>query len=531
MVGLLLSAGLLAQDLEPSAWELYEKGREAEKAGHMSEAYLMYAEASAKDPHNKTYWQRTQAVQSRAAFEAKPQPNISAIADLDKELAEPVDFHVEQPTPEDLAAANEPLPPSQLDAEQGTRDLDFTGDYKKLFQDVAHAYGLDCVYDSDYQPGTAFRFELKRVNYRDALHGLEAATGSFVVPVTSKIFLVAKDTTQKRTEIEPTVTISIRLPETFAQKDFQDVYRDVQQTLAIEKLGFDPSTYTVVMRDRISKVVYARALFEQLMKPKAQVGIELRFLEVSRNDALTYGVNFPSSFSFSALTSALGNVLTLQSGFTGFLTFGGGATLIGLSVLGPSVVAQLSNSTSKILLDSQLRSLSGQKATLKIGERYPIETSGYGTAAAATNNTPGLTPAPSFQYQDLGLTLTATPLVHDAEEVSLDVEAQYQVLTGASVNGLPVISNRQLKNVTRLKFGEWAVLAGLLDTDEARTLSGIAGLSRIPFLGPLTSTHTKTGDRDEVIVLLRPTLLTLPPSESILRSFFTGSETRPLIPL
>jgi len=528
LVGLLLAVRLLAQDSEPSAWELYEQGRAAEKAGHMAEAYLMYAEAAAKDPRNKTYWERTQAVQSRAAMEARPQP--PAVADLDKELAEPADFHFDQPTAEDLAAANELLPPTQLDAGQGLHDLDFTGDYKKLFQEVAQVFGLEVTFDSDYQAGTPFRFRLRDVDYRDALHGLEAATGSFIVPLTPKMFLVAKDTAQKRTEIEPTATMVVRLPEAFSQQDFSEIVRDVQQTMAIEKIGLDATTGTVVMRDRVSKVVYARALFEQLMQPRAQVGIDLRFLEVTRNDAITYGINFPSLFSLNALTTALHNTVSLQSGISGLLTFGGGKTLIGIGIAAPALVAQLTKSSSKQLLAAELRSMSGQKATLHIGERYPIITGGYGTATVATGQA-GITPAPSFTFQDLGLTLTATPQVHDSESVSLDVETQFQVLTGASVNGLPVIANRSIKNVTQLKFGEWAIIAGLLTTDEARTLSGLAGLNRIPFLGPLTSTREHNTDSDEVIMLMRPVLLSRPPGETVLHSFRIGTENRPLTPL
>jgi general secretion pathway protein D len=531
LVGAVLAVRLLAQDpQELSAWELYGKGRDAEKAGHMAEAYLMYAEAAAKDPRNKTYWERTQAVQSRAAMEARPQPKIPSPADLDKELNEPPDFHFDKPTPEDLAAANEPLPPIQLDAEQGIHDLDFNGDYKKLFQSVAHAYGLDCVYDSDYQPGTAFRFHLTHVDYRDALHGLEAATGSFIVPITSKIFLVAKDTAQKRTEIEPTVTMAVHFRDIYSPQELEQVVRAVQQTMAIEKLGVDPAAYTIVMRDRISKVVYARALFEQLMHPRAQVEIDLRFLEVSRDDSITYGLNFPSILSLNALTSFLNNTVSLQSGLQGVLTFGGGKTLIGLAIAAPSLVAQLSKSTANLLLASQLRANSGQKATLHIGEKYPIITGGYGTSTT-TPTIGALSVAPSFTFQDLGLTMTVTPLVHSREDVSLEVEAQYQVLTGASVNGLPVISNRAVKNITRLQFGDWNIIAGLLSTSEARTLSGIAGLNRIPFLGPLTNTHTRDNQRDQVIILLRPVLLSPPPGEINPRSFYTGSENRPLTPL
>jgi general secretion pathway protein D len=535
-VAMLLAVRLLAQDpQEPSAWELYERGRDAEKAGHMAQAYLYYAEASAKDPRNKTYWNRTQAVQSRAALESKLQPTIPAPADLDKEIANPPDdFHFDPPSAEDLAAANQPLPPTELDAEKGIHDLDFTGDYKKLFQSVAKVYGLDCIFDTDYQPGTSFRFKLQGVDYRDAIHGLEATTGSFVVPITSKIFLVAKDTTQKRTEIEPTVTMSVHFPDIFTQQEFEQVVRAVQQTMAIEKFGMDAATFTVTMRDRISKVVYARALMQELMHQRAQVQIDLRFIEVSRNDSITYGLNFPSIFSLQFLTNFMNNTVTLQSGIQGLLTFGGGYTWMGLGIAGVSLVGQLSDDSSKLLLASSMRGSSGQKSTMHIGEKYPIMTGGFGTSTTGSSaNGIGstLTVAPQFTFQDLGLTLTVTPIVHDPESVSLDVEAQYQVLTGASINGLPVISNRSVKNITRLQFGEWSIIAGLLTTDEARTLSGLAGINRIPFLGPLTNTHTKSDQRDQVIILLRPTLLALPPGEDRVRSFYTGTENRPLTPL
>ena len=53
LVSLLVCVCLLADD--PAAWELYENGRAAEKAGHMAQAYLLYAEAAAMEPRNKTY--------------------------------------------------------------------------------------------------------------------------------------------------------------------------------------------------------------------------------------------------------------------------------------------------------------------------------------------------------------------------------------------------------------------------------------------------------------------------------------------
>ena len=129
---------------------------------------------------------------------------------------------------------------------------------------MAKTFGLDCVFDDDFPAGSSFRFEMSNSDYRDALHGLEAATGSFVVPLTKRVFLVVKDTPQKRTEREPTAAIELHLPETTNPQDFNSIVTAVQQAFAIEKVAFDTQNNSVILRDRISKVIPARLMFEDL---------------------------------------------------------------------------------------------------------------------------------------------------------------------------------------------------------------------------------------------------------------------------
>ena len=163
---------------------------------------------------------------------------------------------------------------------------------------------------------------------------------------------------------------------------------------------------------------------------------------------------------------------------------------------------------------------------MHVGERYPIITSSYSTGTAVSAG--GYTFPPAFNFEDLGFEVTLTPMVHDRDEVSLSLDAQFKVLTGQSVNGLPVISNRAIKEDLRLKFGEYAVVSGLMNRQEGHTIAGLAGLARIPGLGPLTSTHEHDSSTDEVIVLIKPTLLTLPPGDEGSRAYRTGSDLRPL---
>jgi len=134
---LALAGLLVAQDDGPSAWELYEEGRAAEKAGNVAEAYLLYMEAAAMDPRNKTYWFRGQAVQSKALMQAKVKPNPSDVsAALPPDDTPPP--QVDQATLRDEMDVRKLLPPPDLTVTDAqTRDFDLDGDSQKLWEQMA----------------------------------------------------------------------------------------------------------------------------------------------------------------------------------------------------------------------------------------------------------------------------------------------------------------------------------------------------------------------------------------------------------
>src|ERR1035438_10240744 len=126
--------------------------------------------------------------------------------------------------------------PTELAATAGRKSFDLLGNRQELFEKMAKEWGLDCVFDSDFDKKIPIRFRMDDVDYRDALHGLEAATGSFIVPLSDKLFMVVQDTVQKRTAVEPTATVMVRVSEAVVQLDFQDILRAVQQSMGIEKV-------------------------------------------------------------------------------------------------------------------------------------------------------------------------------------------------------------------------------------------------------------------------------------------------------
>jgi len=542
LFGLAAAAVLLAE--EPSASDLYRKGRKAERAGEIVQAYLLYSEAAAKDPSHQEYGVRAQALQIRAALKAHAMPSRDASG---KTVLEPPEV-LESPgfstaiAEQELAELRRIKPPPELKASPDVKTLDLKGDAKALFSQAASAFGLGVAFDPEYESGPPRHLHLDDVTYRDALHAVEAATGSFVFPIGQHLVMVAKDTQPKRVALEPTIAVTVPIPDTLTPQDAQEVGRAVQQTLDIAHLSIDTTRRMVLIRDRISRVRPAQELFEQLSHSRAQILIEMQFLEVDRSSLLSYGLLLPSNFPITFLgTAGLAALDPTNLQLAGLAAVLGNAIplsavahlnpiMFGLGIANSQIFATMTKSSAKTLLDASVRSLDGEAADFHVGSKYPILTGQLQTGTATTSAT-AYQSIPSFTFEDLGLVMKVTPHIHGTEEVSLDVSAEFKTLTGDSANGIPVIGTRKLESKVRLRDGEWAIVAGLMSDSDARSITGIPVLSRLPLIGNAMRDNERNRIKTDVILLLRPVLLDAPPDPSLARRLWLGSETRNEIPL
>ena len=128
-----------------------------------------------------------------------------------------------------------------------------------------------------------------------------------------------------------------------------------------------------------------------------------------------------------------------------------------------------------------------------------------------------LTSYPASEYVDLGLKVHATPRVHPPDEVSLNMQFDISALTGQNVNGIPILSNRTIQQVVRLRANETSILSGLIESSELRSITGWPGLT---FLGPVTSDRSKQQSDTELVIAITPRQLRLTPREG--RTFYAG---------
>ena len=511
------------------AQRLYKAGEKAEKAGDKFHAFLLYAQAAALEPAKPEFAMRTSAMQADAAMSARTtveRSSLSAAARFGELDTEPL-------TDEEQREARTARVPPRLKTQEGLKSFDFAGDPKSVIEKVMAEYGLMVVFEQNYEMPKAFRFRVEDLRFEDALRTLEAMSNSFLVPVNERLALVARDTAQKRTEMSPAMAIAIPIPERISVQDATEMMTAVVQTLEIRKFSLDPVKRVVYLRDQVSKIEAARVMLANLSRLRAQVEVDVEFLEVNKSSSLGYGLQLPTASSLINFSSILGNspsAAASASGLTSFLTFGGGASFFGIGIASSAVIATFSKSDSNVILKSQIVAVDGQEATLHVGEKYPIVTATYsgstGTIGAGTGS--GLIAPPAINFEDLGLVLKLTPSVHGEGEVTLDIESEFKVLGATDANGNPSISSRKYTGKVRLKMDESAIVAGLLNTVDGDTRTGIPGLGNIPWVGRLLRSNSINHSTDEVLLVLRPHLLDVPPWEYGSKPIWVGTETKPL---
>ena len=136
------------------------------------------------------------------------------------------------------------------------------------------------------------------------------------------------------------------------------------------------------------------------------------------------------------------------------------------------------------------------------------------TIQSLANSPSAQTAYPSAEYEDLGLKIKATPHLHANDEVTLQLQFDIKSLTGSSINGIPILSNRNIEQTIRLRENETSVLSGILQSSDIQSTSGLPWVSTAPGIGLLTGEETGNVQKTELLILVTPRALRLPPRQA-----------------
>jgi general secretion pathway protein D len=213
----------------------------------------------------------------------------------------------------------------------------------------------------------------------------------------------------------------------------------------------------------------------------------------------------PSTISPSALANLAGSPLLGP-----FLVFGKGKGLTGVTA--PPISAKLAfNSSLATNLEAMtLRAIDGEAATFRVGTKFPIVNSTFSNVAVSTRGQVQVGNTPQFTYEDLGITLKATPHYHANGDITLAVDLKIQGLGTLQINSIPDITSRSYVGTITVHDGEPSVIMGLMSEQELRSVQGFPILSSLPGLKNVLSTTSKDHIHNELLIMITPHVVRKP---------------------
>ena len=261
-----------------------------------------------------------------------------------------------------------------------------------------------------------------------------------------------------------------------------------------------------------------------------QVLIEATIVEVTLKDQFRAGIDWSrvvalgtgTGFDFKSATNLAGSLtgfqtLTYQNAHHNF-----------------SAAIKLLDSfgDTRVLSSPKLLVLNNQTSLLKVVDNL-VYFSVQVTPGSTTGST--ITPATystTANTVPVGVIMAVTPQINASGRVTLVVRPTISRQNGQAtdpnpdlakagvINTIPIIQVREMESVLQVASGETIVLGGLMQDDTAKNRDGLPGLTDNPVTNILFGTRDRKATQTELVIFLRPTVITNPSLSSDELSFY-----------
>ena len=293
------------------------------------------------------------------------------------------------------------------------------------------------------------------------------------------------------------------------------------------KVNIDVRTNVLVVEDIAEVLLKVERLVRTLDTQTPQVLIEARIVEARSNFARELGIQwggqvsatqqfgtqtgltFPSNIRIAGGADDVQNNQTqgvldnpnyavnlpavVGSGGGGSLGFifgsVGGAALINLRL-----TAAESTGKVKIVSSPKIVTMDNKEAKILSGERVPI------TVITANG--------PTTRFIDANIELNVTPHVTQDGSILMKINAKKNEISNRrDLLGVPGIITKEADTEMIVADGDTAVMGGLYQRNAAENEAYVPWLGRIPVLGWLFKTKSRTDTRDELLIFISPRIV------------------------
>jgi len=291
----------------------------------------------------------------------------------------------------------------------------------------------------------------------------------------------------------------------------------------------DDRSNAVVVNGTVDDLRLIKDLVDKIDVILAQVRIEVVIAEVTLSDASSSGIDSlglnvagnrligingtitdaagSSSMTVGGSAAASAHTPGLDSGFA---AIAGHTSLVGIVSL--SSTPRKGNTT--ILSVPAITTTHNKEAKLFFGETRPVISGSTTIPTATTTTSSGFPTSSTVTQQEIGTTLTVKPLIGNDGSVQLDIKQDISDVAGTvpvDGNTQYIIGKRTTDSFVTVKSGDIIVLGGMQKTNDSHNTSR---LGPIPWLGDLLGRRTRSKQRTDLVMFIRPTILTNTPADN-----------------
>jgi type II secretion system protein D len=302
-------------------------------------------------------------------------------------------------------------------------------------------------------------------------------------------------------------------------------------TIGNAKIIADQRANTIIVLGNREVVLKVGKILDEMDVKAPQVALSTVIGELSLNDDQEFGVDYFQSkvgipgphheggvagISRNPSTNA-NSPLVDPGSLLGFTQLANAITTGGTNVFlstgfGLKAIVKMLDATGRFKTINRpvVFTSNNKKAIIASGQEIPVPVNTYfnqGSSGTDPNGQPFNNNSSTIQYKKVALQLEVVPLINSEKEVTLDILQKLDSLgekQNVNANAVPTIVTRYIKTTVSAPNGATIVLGGLITDNKSITKTGIPVLSRIPLLGALFRNTTRSGDRKELIILMRP---------------------------
>jgi general secretion pathway protein D len=488
-----------------------EKGVKDLNQGNLDMALTEFQRAQAIDPSNPGADQQIKkTMELLAAKNGAQVPNAT-----DQEASKD----------DDLLAA----PPKLKPLSREPINLTMTNDSGVIYETIAKLAGLSVIFDPEFQQ-RHISVDLPNVNLEQGLDAVAWASKTFWKPLTSSVIFVAPDNPQKRKDVEDEEVQTFYLSNTLTPQDLTEVLQGLRQLLDLRRVQQVDAQNAIVIRATPDELALAGKIIHDLDKAKPEVLIHVQVLAANRDRLRDLGIlpgqSVNVAFTPGGVTSGT-STPTTQIALNELQHLSTADWAITLP--GATANAILSDNKTQVIQDPEVRILDGEKATLKVGQKYPIATGSFQAGVGVSANSVSPLVNTQFTYTDVGVQVDVTPRIHPDGDVSMKLTISItSIAQNVNIGGItqPIISQRDIENNIRLKDGESSVLGGLIERDETTNMNGVPGVAQVPLLRYLFSDNSHEVVDQELLIVLTPHVIRFPSIDAEnLRTLAAGTDS------